>query len=148
MNEDNLINEAQVEVGYTHNMRINNGQGNRALNTDIGYTHNMRINNGRGNRAVTLFYLGGFYLSENLTEDFRCQFEYNCFSLKHGHYANNNCAQILLNTLIRSGHRNTAPIRQHSYICVDAKISGVARVSCALGQEIFLRPLSTKTTEF
>jgi len=26
--------------------------------------------------------------------------------------------------------------------------SGVARVSCALGQEIFLRPLSTKTTEF
>jgi len=28
------------------------------------------------------------------------------------------------------------------------KISGVARVPCALGQEIFLRPLSTKTTEF
>jgi len=26
--------------------------------------------------------------------------------------------------------------------------SGVARVPCALGQEIFLRPLSTKTTEF
>jgi len=27
-------------------------------------------------------------------------------------------------------------------------ISDVARVPCALGQEIFLRPLSTKTTEF
>jgi len=26
--------------------------------------------------------------------------------------------------------------------------SGVARVPCALGQEIFLHPLSTKTTEF
>jgi len=26
--------------------------------------------------------------------------------------------------------------------------SGVAREPCALGQEIFLRPLSTKTTEF
>jgi len=26
--------------------------------------------------------------------------------------------------------------------------SGVARISCALGQEIFLRPLSTKATEF
>jgi len=26
--------------------------------------------------------------------------------------------------------------------------SGVARVLCALGQEIFLRPLSTKSTEF
>jgi len=26
--------------------------------------------------------------------------------------------------------------------------SGVARVPCTLGQEIFLRPLSTKTTEF
>jgi len=26
--------------------------------------------------------------------------------------------------------------------------SGVARVPCALGQEIFLRPQSTKTTEF
>jgi len=26
--------------------------------------------------------------------------------------------------------------------------SGIARVLCALGQEIFLRPLSTKTTEF
>jgi len=26
--------------------------------------------------------------------------------------------------------------------------SGVTRVSCALGQEIFLRPLSTKSTEF
>jgi len=26
--------------------------------------------------------------------------------------------------------------------------SGVARVPCALGQEIFLRPLSAKTTEF
>jgi len=25
-------------------------------------------------------------------------------------------------------------------------VSGVARVLCALGQEIFLRPLSTKTT--
>jgi len=25
---------------------------------------------------------------------------------------------------------------------------GVVRVPCALGQEIFLRPLSTKTTEF
>jgi len=27
-------------------------------------------------------------------------------------------------------------------------LSGVARVSCALGQEIFLRPPSTKLTEF
>jgi len=26
--------------------------------------------------------------------------------------------------------------------------SGVARTPCALGQEMFLRPLSTKTTEF
>jgi len=26
--------------------------------------------------------------------------------------------------------------------------SGVARVPCALGQEIFLRPLSKRTTEF
>jgi len=26
--------------------------------------------------------------------------------------------------------------------------SGVARVPCALGQEMFLRPLSTKTIEF
>jgi len=26
--------------------------------------------------------------------------------------------------------------------------TGVARVPCALGQEIFLRPLPTKTTEF
>jgi len=26
--------------------------------------------------------------------------------------------------------------------------SGIARVPCALGQEIFLRPLSTKLTEF
>jgi len=26
--------------------------------------------------------------------------------------------------------------------------SGIAKVSCALGQGIFLRPLSTKTTEF
>jgi len=27
-------------------------------------------------------------------------------------------------------------------------LSGVARVPCALGQEIFLRPPSTKVTEF
>jgi len=30
----------------------------------------------------------------------------------------------------------------------DEIISDVARIPCALGQEIFLRSLSTKTTEF
>jgi len=30
----------------------------------------------------------------------------------------------------------------------EALSSGVAMVPCALGQEIFLRPISTKTTEF
>jgi len=29
-----------------------------------------------------------------------------------------------------------------------SQLSGVARVTCALGQEIFLRPPSTKLTEF
>jgi len=32
--------------------------------------------------------------------------------------------------------------------CIGSRTSGVARVTCALGQGIILRPLSTKTTEF
>jgi len=44
--------------------------------------------------------------------------------------------------------RNWAVVRELMSLPVAIISSGVARVPCALGQEIFLQPLSTKTTEF
>jgi len=39
-------------------------------------------------------------------------------------------------------------VLKYPFICQGASTSGVARVPCALGQEIFLRPPSTKIIEF
>jgi len=53
------------------------------------------------------------------------------------------CGRLLWTALYCENDRVLKQIKSESY-----EASGVARVPCTLGQEIFLRPPSTKLTEF
>jgi len=55
---------------------------------------------------------------------------------------------LLANRIIFGGWTIYGFVKRDKYKILSDVASGVARVPCALGQEIFLRPLPTKITEF